>query len=195
MTTTFEEGVEYEDFLDDTYERAPEASDGAVEDEALANWALRKIAAARAELARKQQVAAGEAARVETWLAGETRRLQDRIDYFTGRLLVYHRPLFDADPKHNRTIKLPCGTLQFRKPPARFERDEGVLLTWLENQSLDEFIRDKREVEWAKLKSQCQVAGDKLILKSTGELVGGVKVLEDPPQFKVTTEDRREESA
>jgi len=194
MTTTFEESVEYEEFLDDLHE-ATQTSDDTANDEALANWALRKIAAARAELARKQQVAASEAARVETWLAGETRRLQARIDYFTGRLLVYHRPLFEADPKHNRTIKLPCGTLQFRKPPARFERNESALLTWLEGQSLDEFIRDKREVEWAKLKSQCQVAGDKLILKSTGELVGGVKVLEDPPQFKVTTEDRREESA
>ncbi|MEA4884522.1 MAG: host-nuclease inhibitor Gam family protein [Clostridia bacterium] len=195
MSTTLETGAEYADFLDDLYGEAAQSSDDAIGDEALANWALRKIGAARDELARKQRVVASEVARVEEWLAGETQRLQARIDYFTGRLIVYHRPLFEADPKHNRTIKLPCGTLQFRKPPARFERNEGALLSWLEDQSLEEFIKDKREVDWARFKSQCQVAGDKLILKATGELVDGVQVLQDPPQFKVITVEREEEPA
>ncbi len=93
-----------------------------VDNEASANWVVRKIIEARSY-----------AKHVKAWAKGELKRAEREEEFF---LHLYGRQLEDwaqAQIKRSRrkSIKLPAGTLGFRTAPLKLEvRDEQRLIAW-----------------------------------------------------------------
>ncbi len=94
-----------------------------VQDEASANWVMRKIQEARAY-----------AARVEEWAEAEKRRAQREEDFFMLRFgdeLQRFAERTIAGLKGRKSISLPAGRLGFRQEQGRLRVvDEPVLLDW-----------------------------------------------------------------
>lgn len=87
-----------------------------IDGDRTATWALRKLAAARAEADRIKMLAQAEVDRVKEWerqaLAGPGRD----INFFEGLLGEYLRML-QAEGRAKKSYKLPAGTITSRKAP------------------------------------------------------------------------------
>lgn len=160
-----------------------------IKDDGQANWAVRKIAQARRQLAEAEALAQSEIDRIQQWLQGQKREAERTEGFFTALLWEYFLPKFATDPRR-KTIKLPSGTLQVRQLPPEFKRDDAALLKWLKEHEMMEFVETKEMPRWADLKSQVQVSGRHVVTQG-GEIVEGVEVIPRPPLFRVITEEVR----
>ena len=139
-----------------------------IKDDRQADWALRKIKKAKAELAEWESYYNKklEAIRMDT---------QRTIDF-----MAYHLQLYFDTQKHHVTkggtekYSLPSGEL-IRKPgDIAYKRDDAALLAWCEA-NLPEAIKVKREASWSEVKKYMQ---------ATGDLPDGVTAEEVAPVFQ-----------
>lgn len=152
-----------------------------------ATWAMRKLRALAAKEVDIRKVAEGELKRIQQWLETELRDIDSGRQFFTGILEAYHRNTIQDDPKA-KTIKTPYGKLKLTKQQPEFLRDEDAIKNWAKVNKPDILIPQEPKLDWAGLKKQLQVAGDKAIDPSTGEVVPGVTVTEREAKFTVEVE-------
>ena len=155
-----------------------------IEDMGAANWALRKIAAARAAIRERETLASAETERIRTWLEDETESLQQTIRFFESLLYEYHTGQIEADPKC-KTIKLPHGILKMRAQQPQYHRDPDVIREWAEANKPDVLIPQLPKLDWARLKKTVKPVGGKAIDAGTGEVIPGITVIDRPPKFSV----------
>lgn len=98
-----------------------------ITDDELAEWALRKIAAAQERIDQVERQAEAEWARIAHFRETRTRNDADTITYFTALLERYHAQRIAEDPSL-KTIHLPHGELvsRARQPRIEFELDEFI---------------------------------------------------------------------
>jgi len=147
----------------------PERESFRIEDDQRAEWALGKIAEAKAELAKWEAFYGQklEAIRSST---------KDTIDYMTFLLQQYF------DTQERRVTKtgiekysLPSGEL-IRKPGGLdYQRNEDELLAWCEAH-LPSAVKMTKKAGWAEVKEH---------IKETGEIPEGVTIVETDPVFQV----------
>lgn len=94
---------------------------------------------------------------------------------------------FDKVP-HKQTATqenyaLPSGKLVFKKQNNDFEYDDQELVKWLEKNGGEQFIRVKKEVNWAVLKETLLVVGD-TVADENGNIMP-IKAVEKDPVFTV----------
>ncbi len=152
-----------------------------------ANWAVRKIAAARAAIREREELAKAEMERINEWLKSETQELQREVDFFTGLLEEYHKKQL-ANDSRAKTIKLPYGVLKMRKQQPLYQRDDAAIKEWAAKNRPDVLVPQEPKLDWAGLKKALQVAGDKMIDPDTGEAVPGIAVIERGHKFSVEVE-------
>lgn len=152
-----------------------------------ANWALRKLARARASIAEVERQAEVERARIDDWVAGERRRGERDVSFFEGALVAWHAERLGADPDA-RTIRLPAGTLSARKAPDSWKaQDEAAFLAWAEA-NRPALVRVKREPNIADAKRVLEARGPGVVDPQTGEIVPGLVVEVGGLTFKVSTD-------
>lgn len=142
-----------------------------IENDQTAEWALRKIAEAKAEIEKWETFYAGKMAAIR-------KDCESTIDYMTFRLQEY----FDIQPKHiTKTgiekYSLPSAEL-IRKPGGlAYKYDDAELLAWCETH-LPNAIKETvtRKAGWAEVKNH---------IKETGEIPDCVAVEEKAPVFQV----------
>ena len=117
--------------------------------------------------ATKKDLAALEARRKEI-----LEPLQEEMKYLEANLTAYHRQQLEQGG--DKTIKLPWATLKSQKKPQDYIRDDDRLLKWAQGNAED-YIKVSTSVAWGELKKQLVVAGGKVRLKDTGEVVEGVE--------------------
>lgn len=83
-----------------------------VHDTASAEWAMRRVAKLRSDLAEHEAYAE----QVASWLKAEREREASAESWLVEQLEGYHRRLFDEDDRR-KTITLPSGELKARKHP------------------------------------------------------------------------------
>lgn len=98
--------------------------------------------------------------------------LQEEMAYLEANLTAYHQRELEQGGK--KTIKLPWATLKSQKKPQDYIRDDDRLLKWAQGNAED-YIKVSTSVAWGELKKQLVVAGGKVRLKDTGEVVEGVE--------------------
>ena len=98
--------------------------------------------------------------------------LQEEMAYLEANLTAYHQRELEQGGK--KTIKLPWATLTSRKQAQDYIKDDGKLLEWAQGNAAD-YIKVSTSVAWGDLKKQLVVAGGKVLLKETGEVVEGVE--------------------
>lgn len=156
-----------------------------IENDSQADWALDKIREAQAEYRRFEMVVNDKIAQLQAALEKEKERMEREVGFFSGKLAEYFETVPRKKTKTQETYNLPSGRLIKRYRSPKFERDDEKLVAWLESMGLSELVKIQKYPDWATLKKETEVAGNKVVLKATGEIIDGVTVIEQPPEFKV----------
>lgn len=99
--------------------------------------------------------------------------INGEIDYLKNQLEAFSRQQLEETGE--KTIRLPHATLTARKQPQDYHRDEETLLQWVQDNAAEFIKLSKPSVAWGELKKQLVVAGDKVLLKDTGEVIDGLE--------------------
>lgn len=164
---------------------APEETEGfRIEDTDAANWAVRKLAKADAEIRDNAKQAEREIERVNAWLEDACRSAVETYERMQMLLEDYHRRLLEADPQR-KTVKLPAGTLSARKLPDNIEISDEKTFIEKMRVARKEFVRTKYEIARQAVKDA--------VLKD-GEIVEGVERVEGAISFKVEVQHTVQDS-
>ena len=169
--------MENNDFFDVTTEDAAETETFQVDDDQKADWALRKIAEADAELDRLQ---AWYSQQLET----ARQRHDDRVNLFQGLLARYFATVPAKDTKTMRKYALPSGELVLTKEKSDFKAtDPALLLGWCQ-ENAPTLVAVELKPAWAEIKKRLQVIDAGIVDTETGALVDGVELITKPEAFQ-----------
>ena len=159
-----------------------ESGEFRITDDVMADWAVEKINAARAERDRLVSLAQEKIEQLQEKRQLYITNFEESTSYLRAKLMDYFMTVKTQDTKTMKKYKLVSGTLVLKRQQPVYERDEAKLLTWAET-TAPELVKVKKEVSWADLKKQADVSGDKLLLD--GEIIPGVTVIEREDVFEV----------
>lgn len=167
----------------------PEQREGwSINDDAAAEWALRKLTHLKAAMDADRKLAEAEVERVNAWLAEKQRAYENEASFFENQLKSYHWRRFVADPKA-KTIKLPHGRLICRKQQPEYTIDADVLLAYVK-ENHPQLVKVKESTNWSVFKGFIELAEPegitaKCVDITTGEVVEGVVAIIRPERFEV----------
>jgi hypothetical protein len=149
-----------------------------VTDDQKADWCLRKIAEADAELQK-----------LTDWYERQTALAKEqhdsRVAYFTGLLQEYFSTVPAHETKTMSKYTLPSGELVLTKAKNDFVKaDEEKLLSWCVSND-PYLVKVTTAPKWADLKKRLVVVEGKIVDSDTGLFVDGVEIEEKPAEFKV----------
>lgn len=156
-----------------------------IADDDAADWAVRKIAEERAELARMEAMAAEQIARIQEKVEAARKRCESGTAYLTGKLAEYFNTVPHKATKTQETYRLLSGVLKMKRGGASMKQDDKVLLEHLKATGNGEFITVTEKPKWGEFKKRLQIVGDTVVDKETGEIVEGVQVIENPDVFTI----------
>lgn len=148
-----------------------------IDTDAKAEWALKKIAEARAD--RDAWVA---------WYEAKINEIKEQTDFNTMNLERMLADYFSTVPhkktKTTESYVLPGGKLILKTQNPEFKRDDKTVIEWLKANQYNNFVKVKEELDWAGLKGATAVIGGKIATED-GEFVPGIEVIEREPKFVV----------
>lgn len=117
----------------------PDAREGwQISDDDTAAWALRKVAAAEAEIVRVRALADAEIARVQAFVEEACTAPNHDIDWFKAKLIDYRRRLERDRPGLAQTYRLPSGVLKRAKNPDKVVvADPVAFIEWAQENAPD----------------------------------------------------------
>jgi len=127
-----------------------------ITDDGGAEWALRHVAEAEAELVRLRQQRDAWVERISQWFTQAAGKEQARRAFFVDHLERY--AIAERERADRKTIKLPSGVLRTRPAPATVKvTDEAKVLLWAQEQGvLDEVAPPKRSVKLTPLREHAK---------------------------------------
>lgn len=163
-----------------------------VHDDAMADWALRKIAHAEAERTRLRCLAEQRIDDIRGWLEVALRPLDHDIEFFTHHLITYRRELEDQDPKLAKTYKLPSGALKRRAGRDRtVVVDQQAFTGWAIEHAPDALKVSPLVSALATDRYRTNVVegeGGHLFDTDTGAMVPGIEIVEGVDTYTVAAE-------
>lgn len=161
-----------------------------VGDDLSADWCLDKIREAQAEYNRFEMVANAKIQQIQEALFKEKKKAESEISFFESKLREYFETVdkLAKETKTQKAYKLPSGTLKLKKSKAEFDYDKAILVVVAENyENMSEYIKIKKDFDWADFKKNLSIQGDSIINKETGEIVEieGLKLKTKPEEFSV----------
>lgn len=156
-----------------------------IQNDSQADWALDKIREAQAEYRRFEMVVNDKIAQLQAVLEKEKERIVKEVEFFSFKLAQYFETVPKRKSKTQETYKLPSGRLvkKYRQP--KIVRDDEKLVKWLEQNGMTELVKIQKSPDWATFKKETEIVGDKVVSKTTGEVIDGITVIEQAPEFKV----------
>ena len=148
-----------------------------ITDDGAADWAIRKIKEADAELERMK-------AWYEKQLNTIIQQHDETVNYFTGKLREYMEMVPAKDTKTTRKYALASGEIVITKPKEDFEVDQDTLLGWCQVNA-PELVRVTMKPAWSDVKKRLTVTESGIADTETGMLVEGVTVVVKPENFAV----------
>ena len=149
-----------------------------IDDLGKANWALKKIAAMRSELAGVDSLANAEIEKIKSWQIKEKTRINMVIMNLESRI----RPFAEAITagKKKQSVNCPNGVFGFRIKAADFEIVNDNKLLEDIKRDCPEFVRIKEEVAWGDFKKSLQLVVDEesqkqFIVNSAGQPIENVR--------------------
>ena len=136
------------------------------------NDVLRKIKKLEDEKAEEQELAKAEKHRIEKWLEERERSIDYKLDYYNAILENYLRE------QGKKSVKLPFGTIRYRKRPEKFKYDDEKVIDYLK----------KHYPEEVKISESYNKSNIKKLVKEHGEIPEGVEIEEQEAKFEVKTE-------
>ena len=109
--------------------------------------------------------------------------LNEEMLFLKNNLLAFHQR--ELESGGDKTIKLPWATLKSKTQTQDYDRDDAVLLRWAQANA-PEFVKvAEPTLAWGELKKVVVVAGNKVLMKETGEIIDGLAPKERTVKFDV----------
>ena len=143
-----------------------------VDDDAKADWAMRKLASLRRKQADNKTIYDREVLRVAEWLEKVNTDLERDAEWFESNLKPYA-----LTERYNgrKSLVLPHGTIKTTAGRPKIEiENELEFLAWAET-SQPELIRIKKEIDKKVLNTLLTDSGD--VISTQGEIVPSVRVI------------------
>jgi len=143
-----------------------------VNDDAKADWAMRKLASLRRKQAENKAMYDREVLRVAEWLEKVNTDLERDAEWFESNLKPYA-----LTERYNgrKSLVLPHGTVKTTAGRPKIEiENELEFLAWAET-SQPELIRIKKEIDKKVLNTLLTESGD--VISTQGEIVPSVRVI------------------
>lgn len=151
-----------------------------INNDVLADWALRKIKEEAAESDRLVTLAEDEIKVLEKKIEEINKQFESRTSFLKSKLCEYFNKVDHKETKTQETYKLLNGTLTLKKPTRKIVRpDDAKLLTVLKSVDATEFIQVKEVPLWGEFKKKLTITDDGQVVDDTGTIV--VLDVEDVP--------------
>lgn len=158
-----------------------------INNDSQANYFCKLIADLQTEKQNKNEFIDSEIKRIcnhyEEFRNQEVRKIDQKVDFFKKALEVYAIEQLSGTKK--KSIKLPYGTLGFKKQQDKFEYSDELILEWLKSNNQNDFIAVKttESVDKKKLKKDGFVNNGKLFINNIP--VDGVIVSSQEDKFEI----------
>ena len=173
----------YDDFFDSMEnEEAEDKSEFVIVDDNLADWAIGKIAAEKAECYRLIKACEYKISIFEEKVVKYREQFENKTEYLRSKLMAYFDSVPHKATKTQETYKLPSGTLKRKLSKQDYVHDDEKLTKWLK-ENIPDLIVEKPM--WGEVKKLLQISNGNVIIAETGELIEGVSVEEKPSEFSV----------
>lgn len=157
-----------------------------IDNDNLADWAVRKIQEERAENQRLHDIAQDQMDRINEKIAAADRRLESRTAFLMHRLSEYFGTVKPKETKTQAKYQLLSGTLVYTKPKYKIEKsDDATLVQWLKESGNTEFVKTVETPAWGDFKKRCTIAGAAVVDTDTGAIVEGARVVPVEGTFDV----------
>lgn len=124
----------------------------------------------------------------DAWLKEQNEKLETSVSNLTVNLKVYlmrdNQKRVESGKKARKTVKTPFGNFSLKKQQPQFVKEEKLLMEYAKSAGK---VNEKTTVsiDWAAIKKESQLVDGKLI-DPNGEVVPGVKVVEQDDKATVT---------
>ena len=150
-----------------------------IENDQMADWAVKKIQSAKAEQDRWTRYYNGLIDKV-------SKNTENTVSFMTARLAEYFQTVPHKETKTMEKYPLPSGDLIMKKPKEVFIHDDGTLLEWLKKNGFSELVKVKESPDWAGVKKRLTVDPNGVVCDSeTGLVCDVVTVGTDDGGFEV----------
>jgi hypothetical protein len=166
-------------------ERTVNLEDLVIENDYTAEWIVCQIAKKRNDANIKINNLRKTIAEYEEKIKDIEEMLEEEVAPLEKMLEDWFEKCDVIKAKTQETYKLPSGTLKRKYQQPLFKKNEKQLIGWLKWKNLKEYIKTSESTDWAKLKKQIQIEGNKAFFN--GDIVDGLEVEERPPKFEVET--------
>lgn len=154
------------------------------------DWAFRKVASYRLDLAEQEAYAKAQIEKINTWLAAERAKAERNIGFFEHLVVEYHASILAENPK-KKSISTPNGKVQSTtRKPSIIKPDDASLpqiIEYAEQNAFSQFVEVKKELKWAEFKKHLTLTDDLKVVDSNGQIVDGIPLSEGGTSFKITT--------
>lgn len=177
---------ELEEMLEDLEtQEEPEKVGFEINDDNIADWALRKIAEEQKEYERLASIAMMQIEEINAKLK-HMEEMAERITSFLKRCLYrYFQMVPHKATKTQESYKLFSGSLVFKLPTVKMVKDDEELLKYLRSNNLNQYIKVKEEPAWGEFKKTLTVMDGEVIDTISGEVVEAVKAEQVPGTFDI----------
>lgn len=157
-----------------------------VDNDAKADWAIRRLGSIRAKMAENAALAQAELDRVNAWLEHVNGAFDGDIAYFEGQLRQYAER---QRAEGRKTVELPHGKIKSRAVAAKFEViDKAAFLDWARTNA-PELIKITEAPSITAMNEALTKAADaEAAITAAGEVVPGVSVVPGTVSLTFETE-------
>lgn len=147
-----------------------------VTDDSSAEWCLKKIKEAKADVQRWSEFYADQMKKVKE-------SADSSIAYFEAKLEEYFESVPHKATKTQESYILPSGKLVRKQQQPEYAINDDELIPWLKQNTFG-YVKVKESADWAALKKTVTVVGSNVVSRE-GEIIPGVSVTQRPDVFKV----------
>lgn len=159
-----------------------------IDNDRTAEWALKKIRQEKEEYDRIKALA-DEVIAEATFKAEQARkRFEANSSFLTSKLAEYFEKVPKKATKTQESYRLLSGTLVRKLATTMASPDKEKLVAWLKSNGYTDYIKTVEEPKWGDFKKLINFDGGMAVIAETGEIVEGITLIEQPPEFKVKFE-------
>lgn len=158
-----------------------------IDNDALAEWALKKIKEAEDEHARLIALVEQERAALDEKKAKFDAALERDTAFLKAALDGYMRTVKCKSSKTQESYQLLSGKLIRKKAGVDFDVDSEALVGWLRENKHDELMNVTVKPRWGDIKKLliADPESGAVVIGETGEVIDGVTAVEKPETFSI----------
>lgn len=158
-----------------------------INDDATADWALRKIKEAREEYERLTLIGCEQIAEINLKMKHLEEVAERKTAFLKGCLAEYFKTVPHKTNKTQESYKLLNGSLVMKLDSQKMVKDDAELVEYFRQNNMTEYIKTEEKPIWAEFKKNLAIVDGKVVDTTTGEVVDVVKVEDVPGTFDVKT--------